>query len=283
MNFGSGPLSHPLIVKAAETEFVPVAVYNNVKGPDEDVLKAFKEPAWNNPVLRFLDAEKADLIPRQENVYSPDIVVLRMIAALEAAKKPVPEYLSKASRGEAAKSAKATFAMECYWEGEAKFGSLAGVIATRIGMLQGKEAVEVTYDEELIDYSKLVAVAKKFDCTHRVFARTDAELKIARGLVGDKAVKSDEKLDDSTQQQYHLAQIPKYHFLPLTAFQATKVNACLAFRVDPEPFLAADQREIFKRFDKVTDAEYKSIKALKPLRTDDGRKAYAKDLKAVLK
>ena len=52
--FGSGPLSHPIVVSAAESEFVPLAVYNNVAGKDAEVLKAFNEPAWNNPVVRFL-------------------------------------------------------------------------------------------------------------------------------------------------------------------------------------------------------------------------------------
>ncbi|MCA9256836.1 MAG: thioredoxin family protein, partial [Phycisphaerales bacterium] len=51
-SYGDRVLSHPLIRDAAESLFVPVAVYNNIPGDDENTLKSFKEPAWNNPVVR---------------------------------------------------------------------------------------------------------------------------------------------------------------------------------------------------------------------------------------
>ncbi|HEY3245572.1 MAG TPA: thioredoxin family protein, partial [Phycisphaerae bacterium] len=58
--YGRNVLTHPLLVEAIETCFVPVAVYNNIPGADEQTLKAFKEPAWNNPVVRIIDAESSE-------------------------------------------------------------------------------------------------------------------------------------------------------------------------------------------------------------------------------
>ena len=151
LRLGSGPLSHPIVVSAAESEFVPLAVFNNVAGQDAEVLKAFNEPAWNNPVVRFLTASGVDLIPRKDGDYSTAFVLMRMVAALETAKRPVPIYLKLAVAEYApTKTETAVFAMYCYWEGEAKLGALDGVIGTRIGEHGGSEVVEVTFDPTVI-------------------------------------------------------------------------------------------------------------------------------------
>lgn len=117
MRFGQQVLSHPLLVPAIEGHFAPAVVYNNPKGrPGDDVdakrLARFEEPRWNNPVVRFLDAKGADLIPRQDGVYRPAQIARRMVLALEAARRPVPEYLRLAAlETEPRYLHKATFAM----------------------------------------------------------------------------------------------------------------------------------------------------------------------------
>ncbi|HQR05308.1 MAG TPA: hypothetical protein PLN21_00730 [Gemmatales bacterium] len=73
-----------------------MAIYNNVPGDDEKVLKKFKEPAWNNPVVRFIDNSEKDLIPRWENDWSQVGLLKQMKAALEKAGRPVPLALKKA-------------------------------------------------------------------------------------------------------------------------------------------------------------------------------------------
>ena len=83
----------PLLVEAAETEFVPVAIRNNVKGYEADVLKRYEEPAWNNPVVRFLDADGEDVIPRQDRVWQTGPLLARMTRALRAADREVPAWL----------------------------------------------------------------------------------------------------------------------------------------------------------------------------------------------
>src|SRR5205085_11873279 len=69
-DFGGGPLSQPLLVEAIETCFVPVAIHNSAGGADAAALKRFGEPAWNNPVVRFVDAGGNDLIPRRDGAWS---------------------------------------------------------------------------------------------------------------------------------------------------------------------------------------------------------------------
>ena len=86
-------LSHPLLVEAIENEFVPVVIHNNKKGRDAEILKRYEEPAWNNPVVRFVGADGADLIARRDRVWSMAGIASRMVMALKAAKRPVPGYL----------------------------------------------------------------------------------------------------------------------------------------------------------------------------------------------
>lgn len=77
-------------MKLIETHFEPVAIYNNSRGKDAKTLKEFKEPAWNYQVIRFIGADKKDLIPRRDGINNIPEVAKRMIEALEKKKREVP-------------------------------------------------------------------------------------------------------------------------------------------------------------------------------------------------
>lgn len=87
-------LSAPLVVEAAETLFVPAAVRNNTQGDaDAGVRERFGEAAWNNPVVRWLDAGGKDLTRKLDADWSEPAMLGGMVAALRAAKAPVPGWL----------------------------------------------------------------------------------------------------------------------------------------------------------------------------------------------
>ncbi len=92
-DFGRTVLSNPRMVAAIETEFIPVLVYNNRGGKDRQLLERFNEPAWNFQVVRFLDAEGRDIIPRKDRVWTVRHLASRMIETLQAADRPVPDVL----------------------------------------------------------------------------------------------------------------------------------------------------------------------------------------------
>lgn len=88
-------LSHPLIVEAAETLFVPVAIRNNTEGDAEaEVRAAFREPAWNNPVVRLLGDDDKDLVPRLADEWSLAQLVDGMVQARRKAKLDAPPWLT---------------------------------------------------------------------------------------------------------------------------------------------------------------------------------------------
>lgn len=87
-NFGRDVLSDPAVVKSIEENFVPILIHNNKGGKDAEVLKQFKEPAWNYQVVRFLDSGGKDLIPRKDGVRTVPELTQRISSALAETGRP---------------------------------------------------------------------------------------------------------------------------------------------------------------------------------------------------
>ena len=252
-----------MLVEAIETEFIPVLVFNNRPGDDALLLKKFNEPSWNNPVVRYIDHHGKDVIPRKDRVWSVAGTAKQMTAALKSANRKVPFYLDSLVKG-ASKTKTATFAMHCFWEGEARLGSLPGVVSTRSGWLNGLEVVTVKYLPDSIAYSKLVETAKTMECTSRVFAHDQKQLRDARKIVGNKAVEfpRNQRTRDAKQsdQKYYLASTALIH-LPLTELQATKLNSAIKFnqRQQIQNILSPGQTKLGLQIAKLKGDAAKSI------------------------
>ena len=94
-SYGQNVLSQPVIVEAIEGSFVPLAIFNNRKGKDYKVLTFYKEPAWNNPVVRIVGNDKQDIVSRISGNYSQLGVVQAMRQALDLRGFAVPMELQK--------------------------------------------------------------------------------------------------------------------------------------------------------------------------------------------
>ncbi len=238
-------MSHPLLVEAIETEFVPVAIHNNKAGKDAEILKRYEEPAWNNPVMRFVDAAGKDVLPRKDRVWQTNAVALRMIAALKAAKRPVPGYLELAEiETRTAGIQTTTFAMSCFWEGESRLGGLEGVTGTRAGWMDGREVVELRFDPKLISYTELLGQARKMNCLSEAFVRTEEHREIAAATLGAskaKLVQADASDAKASDQLYYLRKSPLAK-LALSPLQKTRINAALRVGGDAKKWLSPRQR-----------------------------------------
>lgn len=83
-----------MIVEAAETLFTPACVYNNTKDDDDArVRDSFAEPAWNNPVVRIVDADRNELAPRVHDQWTVPALARAMVTALRARERAVPAWL----------------------------------------------------------------------------------------------------------------------------------------------------------------------------------------------
>lgn len=87
-------LSHPLVVETIESFFQPVCIHNNSKAAsDVAALEHYREPTWNNPVTRVLDAAGRDLAPRNGDGWTVAAVLHQAKLALEHTERAVPAWL----------------------------------------------------------------------------------------------------------------------------------------------------------------------------------------------
>jgi hypothetical protein len=246
VGFGEQVLSHPLLVEAIETEFVPVAVFNNLGGDDRRLLERFDEPAYNNPVVRFLSSDGRDLLPRKAGVWFPRAIGERMIAALEVAGRPVPAYLREVvAELSAASGERATFAMHCFWSGEACLGEIEGVLSSTAGWLEGREVVELTFEPSVVSYDRLLRAAPP--CSDAVYTHTEEQQRAAWLVFGDRARRANgfASIAKDSDQKRSLRGTP-YANAELTPRQAVRVNAALAARRSPKSLLSPRQiAEVF--------------------------------------
>src|SRR5205807_6301707 len=104
-------------------------------------------------------------------------------------------------------------------------------------------------------------------CFRKVYAHSDRQQQIAAGLT-DAVEKPAEGLRPAEQQQFYLSQHPDYYYLPLTAAQATKVNATLASADEPERFLSHRQKRMQQRIAKLLSRHRSAADRLADLRPD---------------
>ncbi|MEZ5385341.1 MAG: VPGUxxT family thioredoxin-like (seleno)protein, type 2 [Prosthecobacter sp.] len=221
--FGRDVMSNPLLVEAVETEFTPLLIHNNKPGRDAEVLRRFGEPAWNYQVVRFLDADAKDIIPRRDQVWDTGGIADRMITTLTKAGRPVPAYLRLLAAEHSPRLRQAVFSMYCFWTGEMALGRIDGVVTTEAGFMGGREVTLVRYDPAVISLPKLIAEAEKVECANAVHvpAADLAQAKASRLNVGTLSGYRAAPASDQKKQLQGTAAAG----LVMTAAQATKVNA----------------------------------------------------------
>ncbi|OYW76525.1 MAG: hypothetical protein B7Z37_08360 [Verrucomicrobia bacterium 12-59-8] len=245
-HFGRDVMSNPLLVEAVETEFTPLLIHNNKGGRDAEVMRRFGEPAWNYQVVRFLNANGEDIIPRKDQVWETGGIAERMIETLMQAKRPVPAYLTLLAAEQSPRLKQAVFAMYCFWTGEMALGQINGVITTEAGFMAGHEVTLVKYDPLLISLPQLIAAAEKVECANAVSvpAADLASATTSRLRVGKISGYRTAPADDQKKQLGGTAA----EKLTLSPAQATKVNAWI--RTDPAKalnFLTSSQQVQLKR------------------------------------
>ncbi|MDX6766558.1 MAG: VPGUxxT family thioredoxin-like (seleno)protein, type 2 [Candidatus Methylacidiphilales bacterium] len=244
--FGRDVLSDPEVVRAVEQHFVPLLIPNNQPGGDAEVLRRYDEPSWNYQVVRFIDAEGRDLIPRKDRVWTTPELATRMVASLEKAGRDADDGLRRLAglrlSGKAGKTEKATpdrgrervaFAQACFWTGEMRLGQIEGVVRTEAGFFQGREVTLVEYQPDAISLGDLVREALARQCAESIFVASESQKKAALeaaegrsvGLLDASYLRAPES-DQKKQIQGTSAE-----GRVLTADQATKVNAFI--RSDP--------------------------------------------------
>jgi len=233
--FGRDVLSHPLIVEAIESEFIPVLVYNNRSGEDARLLRKYNEPAWNFQVIRFLDSSGKDIIPRRDRVWTIGDVARRMCRTLGKVGKDIPLYLyGLALEYNNPHLQQVVLVMNCFWQGEMKLGGINGVVKTEAGFLRHQEVTRVWYDETLISLMDIIREASKVQCADRVYVEKKDAGKTLKNIKHSslkiETFDVDEYRKAPVSDQKKQVQGSAFMNLDLTQFQMTKLNAFI--RID---------------------------------------------------
>lgn len=258
--YGQNVLSHPLIVEAIESLFVPVAIFNNKGGSDAKVLKYYGEPSWNNPVVRIVNAEKEDIIQRVNGNYTRLGIVQAMRLALQTENLPVPTYLSLLEEellAEKTGTETAVFSMYCFWTGEKEIGKLDGVVETQAGFMNGREVVAVKYDPATIAYAKLLKKANQAQCADHVYTEEKNQLKTTESVLGKGKVSDTGNFRQDREPKYYLGKTV-YRFVPMTQLQAVKVNSLLGQRKLPDSILSPKQLALLKEIQTNPNGQWKN-------------------------
>ncbi len=245
-HYGNNVLSHPLIVEAIETYFVPLAIFNNKGGKDKEVLNYFKEPAWNNPVVRFVDHQKKNLVSRISGNYTPLAVVDNMINILKAQQIAIPKYLELLKlelEAQTGNTETAYLSMYCFWTGEKKIASINGVLETQAGFMGGREVVKVIFDPEQVSYESLVKQAQSQSCASHVYSDNLIQQLTAEKVSDSVSEKKTWKQDKETK--YYLYK-SSYKYLPMTRIQATQANRLIGTGQSPNAVLSPRQLALLK-------------------------------------
>lgn len=225
-NYGSEVLTHPLIVEAIETYFIPLAIHNNKGGEDAAILKRYNEPSWNNPVVRVVDENGDEVMKRLSGNYSLAGLSAYLTNALIKEKGKAPAYmqlLADELTALANGTMKHTYSMYCFWTGEALFGKVNGVVKTSAGFQGGKEVVVVEYDPKIVTASRLHEIAENHKCN----------------IVTSGTFRLD------VTPKYYLSN-SKYKTVPMTELQKCRVNSALAENQNPDEYLSKRQLEYLK-------------------------------------
>lgn len=241
-NYGNKVLSHPLIVEAIESFFIPLCIHNNKGGKDGEALQLFSEPSWNNPVVRIVNKELKPIVDRINGNYTEYGLVSKITAALISLGITVPTYLNLLE--EELKAGQigvehTTIGMYCFWTGEKTFGKAKGVVATNAGYMNGAEVVDIFYNPNETNLNELINIGKKNNSADRLYSisSTNLNTKIPVQKPGSFRVDSETK--------YYLFN-SEYKYVPMTAIQATRANSLLADGKSCETILSPRQIDWYR-------------------------------------
>jgi hypothetical protein len=212
VRFGQDVLTHPLMVELIADRFVPVAIFNNNSGADAEILRRYDEPSWNNPVVRFLGPDGAELLPKLADRYDGLGLHEKITAVLELLGDDAPGYFRLLGRDlliEYGLSKRVTYTTPCFWSGETSLAQHPAVITTDAGWVDGEEVVQVHVDPREVSRADLDAYARA-----EGFNPTESG-----GFQFDR------------EPQFYLRKTP-VRYLPLTPAQRTRINLAVPYR-DP--------------------------------------------------
>jgi len=163
----------------------------------------------------------------------------------------------------------ATFALYCYWTGEATLGRVPGVEVSRIGHLDGREIVQVDYDPGAVDLPTLVRALQAEQSFDALVVNDHEERISAREFLPRQQIIVRQGETDFVESKHSLRiRHPDLYRLPLTERQAIALNSWSYFGGEQPDVLSVEELQLWEQIDDKIDAGASAPPAL-----PDGRGA----------
>ncbi len=222
VNFGRDVLTHPLMVETIENEFIPLAIHNNKSGKDAAILAKYNEPAWNNPVVHFVNSKGEAIISKLTNNYDPLSMYSKIVEVLLMTKGTIPEYvklLGNDLKIDFNYSKKTIYETPCFWSGETTMAQHKAVYTTLPGFIGNREVVAIDFDTNMTSLKEMDDYAKE---------------------QGFFLINNHSAFKVDKDPQYYLKKT-NYKFLPLSKTQRSKINLAIPYKINPEQYLSPKQ------------------------------------------
>lgn len=183
-------------------------------------------------MIYLLGPDGVSLIPKLANRYDPLTVHAKVVAALEALGRKVPDYLRLLRDDlltDYGLARTANIETPCFWSGETSLAQHPAILNTEAGWIGNEEVVRIAYDPARADMAALAS-----------FAETEGfDVGKPTGFRPDKV------------PQYYLSKSGFAH-LPLSRAQRTRINLAIPYTDWPERFLSPRQAAGLARPDLAT-------------------------------
>lgn len=246
LNFGRDVLTHPLMVEFIESEFVPLAIFNNRHGKDSDILALYNERSWNNPVAHFVDYKGKDIIPKLANNYQPLSMYKKLIEVLNRLGKPIPKYamlLGEDLKLKYGNLKTTTYETPCFWSGETSLALHPAVKYTEAGRVGIAEVVKIYFDSSQVSLEELNNFA------------------IAEGFF---QINNHENYKIDKSPQYYISK-SSFRALPLSKAQRAQINVAIPYKKQPMEFLSPKQVVMYQNILNGMDTNNKDRKYIEDI------------------
>lgn len=253
IEFGQQTLSHPLIVEAIETHFLPVVINSNAASGslEESKVAARYCSHRSSTMVRVVNEKGKDIVVQIEDdrCNIPNLCAI-MIKALERKEIKVPTYLkllrkesqalNPKGKGHTTAPLEVVLATKSVARAELDYADVEGVIATVLGRIGSFDVIKITYDGTgtAQSFEGIIRHAMFHHDLLRIYCVDEEQVEAARAEVTKFEAKTHIKIvtiPSTGEKHIKKAHNPKlfldrceWKFLPLTPFQATLCNLALS-------------------------------------------------------
>jgi len=243
-------LSHPLIVEAIESNFIPVAI-SPTAATRQNLLASPSDMETETAMLIIGTDNQRKTKGSSDEIWMKHFTEI-ILDALHQEGIPAPRYLELVNEefNATERRESTVITLHCFWSGEIELGTERGVVYTEPGYIGDREAMYLEFDNSTISYRDILKSSLDLNLINEAFPLNENQNAVAHSIMPDeKVVDSDtDAFVPAPKKANYKRYLSKslYRFLPMTKKQAIMVNNALFLEEDPAELLSPRQLQMYR-------------------------------------